>query len=387
MATASETTDKVAGWLKQFDPDEQDRLLKMMKLKAVNDTPAEELLAAPISTLGEYLETEIPTPPEIVKPGIIVRGEVHVLAARAGKGKTTFLMNLLMRMAAGKPLFDDLPDVFAPGLEEGVKSLIIENEGSAGYFQDRCRELLTHGGYNEAEQETVKNNLLIWGDGSYSGMKIDEAAKLETLRRGVKKHRPDIIFLDPFASIWTGEENSNSEMRDALDNLMQLCHDFDCAVFLNHHENKGKDHIDAMDALRGGTAFEGLVATALRWQHIKGGSLSELSASKMRYKPKTGNFAPIRMRFDFETWTYEHVGESALDRQILELLEEAPTTYMTVGEIAETLEETERKVRARLKLMVEDKRVSRIMERGQHRYRILNPSAPAPGDEGGLDIG
>lgn len=381
-----EGVDKIAAWLRNFDAEEQDRLLKQAKLKAVNDTPTDDLLKAPISTLGEYLDTEIETPPEIVKPGIIVRGEVHVLAARAGKGKTTFLMNLLMRLSAGKPLFDDLPDLFVPGFEGGVKSLVIENEGSAGYFQDRCRELLENGGYSDDEKELALTNLLVWGDGSYSGMKIDEAAKLETLRRGMKQHRPDLVFLDPFASIWTGEENSNSEMRDALDKLMQLCKDFECAVFLNHHENKNKDNIDGMDALRGGTAFEGLVATAMRWQHIKGGDQSELSFSKMRYKGKKGEPAPIRMRFDFETWTYEHVGESVLDRQILKMLGESPTSYLTVADIAEDLDESARKIRGRLKSMLADKRVSRIMERGEHRYRIITPGEPTP-ENGGLDIG
>jgi hypothetical protein len=383
MATRAENIDRIAGWLGEFAPDEQNQILKQVQLKAVNDTPADELLKAPISPLGEYLEMEIETPPEIVQPGVIVRGEIHVLTARAGKGKTTFLMNCMMRWAAGRPVFDDLPDLLNPGVEGGVKSLIIENEGSAGYFQDRMKDLLNNGGYIDEQKENIKENLLIWGDGSYSGVKVDDESKLELLRRGVKKHRPDLIFLDPFRSIWKGNENDNSEMNEAVDALMQLCHDFECAVFLNHHENKAKDNMDAMDASRGGTVFEGVVATMLRWQHVKNGSLSELSFSKMRYKPKTGAPAPIRMRFDFDTWTYEHVGESVLDRQILELLNETP--FMTVVDLAEETDESDSKVRARLKKLVQEKRVQRIAERGTHKYRVRN--GDTDNNEGGLSIG
>lgn len=388
MAKDSENVAKIADWLRDYDADKQEQLLKQIRLKAVTDAPAEGLLQAPITPLGEYLDMEIETPPEIVSPGVIVRGEIHALAARAGKGKTTFLMNCMMRWAAGLPLFNDLPDLLVPGVEGGVKCLIIENEGSAGYFQDRMKDLLAHGGYDEEERERVRRNLLIWGDGSYSGVKVDDGSKLELLRRGVKKWQPDLVFLDPFRSIWTGNENDGSEMNDAIDNLMQLCADFECAVFVNHHENKGKDHLDAMDSLRGSTVFEGALATVMRWQHVNAGRQSELSFSKMRYKPKTGEPAPIRMQFDFDTWTYNHVGESVLDRQVLDMLNGADDQYFTAREVADELDETERKVRDRLAKLAEDGRVIKARNTsGQgFSYRIKTDDAAAEGS-GGLEVG
>ena len=387
MAKVEDNVANIAKWLRDFDPEKQGQLLKQIQLKAVTEAPADDLLQAPISKLGDYLELEIETPPEVVEPGIVVRGEIHTLAARAGKGKTTFLMNCMMRWAAGLPVFEDLPDLLKPGVEGGVKSLIIENEGSAGYFQDRMKDLLEHGGYTDEEKARVKENMLIWGDGSYSGVKVDDTSKLELLRRGVKKWEPDLVFLDPFRSIWTGNENDNSEMNHAIDNLMQLCHDFECAVFLNHHENKGKDNMDPMDALRGGTVFEGVVATAMRWQHVHGGAQSELSFSKMRYKPKSGPPAPIRMAFNFDTWTYTHIGESVLDRQILDMLNKDDDQYFSVSEIADELEESDRKVRDRLKELVSDNRVQKARSAsGQgYSFRIQTDDA-ASSSNGGLEI-
>ena len=388
MAKVEKQVADIAKWLQGFDPEKQGQLVKQIQLKAVTETPADDLLQAPISKLGDYLEMEIETPPEVVSPGVIVRGEIHALAARAGKGKTTFLMNCMMRWAAGLPLFDDMPETLVPGVEGGVKCLIIENEGSAGYFQDRMKDLLEHGGYTDEQKARVRENMLIWGDGSYSGVKVDDTSKLELLRAGVKKWQPDLVFLDPFRSIWTGNENDGSEMNEAIDNLMQLCHDFECAVFVNHHENKGKDNMDAMDSLRGSTVFEGALATVMRWQHVKSGALSELSFSKMRYKPKTGAPAPIRMAFNFDTWTYTHVGESVLDRQILDMLNGADDQYFSVGEIADELEEAERKVRDRLKHLVEENRVQQVRSASGpgYSYRIQTDDAGDNGS-GGLEVG
>lgn len=390
MAKVEKQVADIAKWLQGFEAEKQGQLIKQIQLKAVTEAPTEDLLQAPISTLGDYLEMEIETPPEVVEPGIIVRGEIHTLAARAGKGKTTFLMNCMMRWAAGLPVFDDLPELLSPGVEGGVKSLVIENEGSAGYFQDRMKDLLEHGGYTDEQKEHVRGNMLIWGDGSYSGVKVDDTSKLELLRRGVKKWEPDLVFLDPFRSIWTGNENDGSEMNVAIDNLMQLCHDFECAVFLNHHENKGKENVDAMDSIRGATVFEGAVATAMRWQHVHGGAQSELSFSKMRYKPKSGPPAPIRMAFNFDTWTYTHIGETVLDRQILDMLNGADDQYFAVSEIADELEETERKVRDRLNHLVDEKRVqkARSASGSGYSYRIQtdDPNAADTGN-GGLEVG
>lgn len=373
MSGVSADEQKIARWLSEQPDDKQDQILSRVKMLAAVEQPVEDMLKAPISTLEDYLAIDIPTPPEIVKPGIIVRGELHTMTSRAGKGKTTFILNLLMRMAADLPMFEDI-DVLVPGVEGGVKTLIIENEGSAGYFQDRMKDMIAAGEYTDEQAHKIKTNLLIWGDGSYSGVKVDDAGNLEKLRRGLKDWKPDVVFLDPFRSIWTGDENDGSQMNTAIDNLMRLCSDFDCAVFMNHHENKGKENVDAMDASRGSTVLEGAVATMLRWQHVKGGAASELSIGKMRYKPKAGPPAPVRMRFNFETWTYTHVGETELDRVVLRLLQDAPEAYLSVSEIAVELEETERKVRDRLNKLVEEQRVQKIRDGGGFRYRIKKAS-------------
>jgi len=384
MAKADENVTKIAAWLAEQPADKQQQLIKQIQLKAVTDAPADELLQAPISTLGDYLAMELPIPPEIVKPGLIVRGEVHSLSSRAGKGKTTFTLNRFVRWGAGLPMFADLPDVMAPA--EPVKTLIIENEGSAGYFQDRMKTIISHGGYTPDELTLIETNILVWGDGSYSGVKVDDSSKMEILRRGVKKWQPDIVFLDPFRSIWKGNENDGSEMNAAMDALQELCSDFDCAVCMNHHEGKSKDNVDAMDYSRGSTVLEGACATMERWTHVKGGTQSEISWAKKRYGRA---IPPVRVEFNFDTWTYDHVGESALDRQILDVLGGIPDQYLSVTEIADELEEAERKVRDRLGVLADEKRVQKT--RNSHgpgfSYRMLTSDPDEPSSAGRLEVG
>jgi len=387
MAKIETNVQKIADWLRDFPAEKQAQLVKQIQLKAVTDAPAEDLLQAPISKLGDYLEMELPIPPEIIKPGLIVRGEIHSLSSRAGKGKTTFTLNRFVRWAAGLPMFEDLPEVMVPADPAGVKTLIIENEGSAGYFQDRMKDIIKHGRYTADEEAKIKDNILVWGDGSYSGVKVDDGSKLELLRRGVKKWEPDIVFLDPFRSIWSGDENDGSQMNDAIDNLMAVCSDFDCAIFMNHHEGKGKDNSDAMDFSRGSTVLEGAAATMERWTHVKGGMQSEVSWAKKRYGKA---LAPVRVQFNFDTWTYEHIGESALDRQIIALLGNVPDAYLNVHEIADELEETERKVRDRLSKLAEEKRIhkTRSGQGAGYLYRIKTSDPDLPSEAaGGLEIG
>lgn len=357
---ATGNIEKVADWLRGLDPEQREQAIKQAQLLAAKELTDEELKQQqlpPISKLGDYLEMELPIPPEIVKPGIVVRGELHSLSSRAGKGKTTFTLNRFVRWAAARPMFDALPDIMAPCVEGGVKTLIIENEGSAGYFQERMRDIIAHGGYTAEETALIHNNIFVWGDGSYSGVRVDEVEMLTKLRDGVREYKPDIVFLDPFRSIWTGDENDGNQMNVAIGHLLQLCADFDCAVFMNHHEGKGKDNVDAMDFSRGSTVLEGAAATMERWTHVKGGTASEISWAKKRYGKKP---APVRMTFDYETWTYEHVGENEIDSTIIGVLGSVPDAYLTVDDVVEETGESARKVRDHLNKLAEDGRLQKV---------------------------
>ena len=231
-------------------------LLSRAKLEAMN-AASDESFEAPITTLGDYLARPIPVPPILVTPAIVVRGGITCTVGRAGKGKTQVNLNRILKWSCGQDMF---PGIRTPEGEKvlspshPLKILVIENEGAPGMFHKQIGVMTSAPGYfTDEEREMVMNNVLIWGDGGYSGLKLDDPSALNTVRAGCEKWEPDIVFIEPFRGLWQGDENSSTDMAVVADALSGIATDFDCGVILTHHEKKGSGGGgDPVSALRAG---------------------------------------------------------------------------------------------------------------------------------------
>lgn len=327
-----------------------------------------------VSTLGEYLDREIEKPPILVEPGLVARGALTSMTARAGKGKTGVSLNKLIRWSMGKPLFDDLPDVLKP--VQPLRSLIIENEGAPGHFQEIMRKILTKNDYTDEEIAMARENVHIWGDGGWSGLKLDHEENTTMVSTAAARTKADIVFIEPFRGLWNGDENSSTEMNVVLDAMSRIANENMCAVMITHHETKSGGGEEAMDAARGSTAFEGHVAVMERWSHVRGGRQSEISWVKWRFDEKP---APVRMEFDRETWSYRLVQEDELERDILKLLGQFPGDYFTLSEIREELEmavKEEQSLRRACKSLTEDDRLRERRGEGAAQWTIKTTDDP-----------
>lgn len=331
--------------------------------------PDEEVGRPPVRTLGEYLDDEIELPPMLVEPGLVARGAITSMTARGGKGKTTISLNRLVRWSVGRPLFDDLPDVMAP--VQPLRVLVIENEGSPGHFQQTLRTILTQQGYSDEEQEQARENVHIWKDGGWSGLKVDRDEDFELIERGVVQAEADIVFLEPFRGLWHGEENNSTEMANVLDRLSGLAVRNSCGVMLTHHERKSgvETGEDAMSAARGSGALEGAAAVMERYKPVKANKQRELSWIKNRFKEAP---ADVRMEFDRDTWSYRYVQEDEIEREIGAFLHQFPDSMFSPAEIASHLEEEYHRVWRGLKSMVKEEKVRTKKVQGegvQYAYR------------------
>jgi RecA-family ATPase len=379
-ADSNELIRNFASFLSTLDKDGRQRVISRAEMLALKETSAEDL-APPIRTLGEYLEADIEIPPELVKPTILVRGEITATIGRAGIGKTTFNLNRLMKWAAGSPLFDDWTDAednpyLAP--TKPLKTLIIENEGAAGMFHRRMGIMLTREGYlSEDERERVKENLLVWGNGGYSGLKLDDAAKVNLIRAGLEKWQPDVLFIEPFRGLWQGDENSSTDMANVVGVLQELGAEYGVATILSHHEVKGGGDQaggqELMSKARGSTVLEGVVALMENFQKAKGGDYREIAWSKARYlePPPTTRLECMKL----DQW-YKHVPDSNLKDDILRRLgfmEEA-----TAAELAEALDEPVQKLYRPLSQLSDPDKDGRVVimpsddNRRAQRYRLSN---------------
>lgn len=339
-------------------------LIAHAKLLAMNAAEP-EAFEAPIETLGNYLAREIPVPPILVEPALVVRGGITCTIGRAGKGKTQMNVNRILRWACGTPMFTGIKTVDGRGVLEPsdpLKILVIENEGSPGMFHQQITTMVNAEGYLlKAEQEMVKENVLIWGDGGYSGLKLDDEKHLNMIQAGCEKWEPDIVFIEPFRGLWQGDENSSTDMAAVADALSSIAATFDCGVILTHHERKsgaGEDG-EKMSAGRGSTVLEGVVATMENFEPAKGGDYRELSWSKIRYGGGVKVF-PVRMEWQTGDYWYNHVPLEQTEQSILEALAKQPDDPMTIHELHEETGESETRLRSVLKDLVAATKIKKI---------------------------
>jgi hypothetical protein len=369
------------------------QIIQRAKMLAMN-TAKVEVFEPPIMSLGEYLDTPIEIPPALVGPTIVVRGELTATLGRAGYGKTTMNLNRILRWAAGRPLFDTFINgegdaYLAP--DHPLRILIIENEGSAGMFHHKMGIMVNNCGdiLNDEDRNLIRENVLVWGDGGYSGLKLDDPTMLGKVRAGCEKFEPEIVFIEPFRSLWKGEENSSTDMANMVDNLVALATDYGAGVILSHHERKSGagDDGELMSAGRGSTVLEGVVALMENFQKAKGGDFRELTWSKARYLTPP---PPTRMKYDPVSCWYSHVPLDEIENSVLTVLRENSEEPMTATMLSEELSETKTKLYPVLTELAKDGRIRKLpsVSNGEGstgpRYRL--PTGDNETEHGGLAL-
>lgn len=393
--TVQETLEQFAALLATGDEHERAAWIaraRMLGMASANPKAFE----APIRNLGEYLEWDIPTPPVLVEPALLCRGSLLCTVGRAGKGKTQINLNRIMRWACGQPLFpglDTKQGLPILGPTAPLKTLVVENEGAAGMFHRQVGMMVNASGYLTNEQrDLVKENVLIWGDGGFSGLKLDDEQQLNNVRAGCEKWNPDILFVEPFRGLWRGDENSSTDMANVADALSAIASDYDCGVILTHHERKSGagDDGEKMSAGRGSTVLEGVVATMENFEVARGGDFRELTWSKVRYG---GGYPllPIRMEWQPGDWWYKHVAVDDFEQQILINLANVDPDPMTIRDLIEAMGEqgSEARIRRALKILSSDdngpakvKGMPGAQGSGM-RYRLVHPET---GSDGAMDF-
>jgi len=355
MSELAPETEAYAAYLAGLPSDElRAQAEQQKKMLVLAELPDEEVGAPPVTALGDYLDNEIQLPPMLVEPGLVARGAITAMISRGGKGKTALSLNRLIRWSMGKPVFDELPDLMKP--VDPLRVLLIENEGAPGHFQKILATILARNGFTEAEVKLARENVHIWGDGGWSGLKVDNDDDLRMIDRAAGQTNADIVFIEPFRGLWRGEENSSTDMANVLDSLSGLANDHDAAVLLTHHERKSgtEGGEDAMSAARGSGVLEGAAAVMERWKPVKADRQRELSWIKNRFEERP---AEVRMEFMRESWSYRLIAESDGEREVLALLGQFPDQYLSLDEIKDDLEESYGKVRRWCKQLAEDDRV------------------------------
>ncbi len=304
----------LAAQLGVTDPD----MAAQINASAAPDEPA------PIRTLGEYLGADLSAPPELVAPNMLVKGGITVTVADGGTGKTSMALNRILCWAAGLAPWPITP--FTP--VQPVKTLVIENEGAGRLFQDKIAAMLAGVTREDLLErlDVVKDNTLIWGDGGYAGIRLDEPKWYTQVARGIDEHRPDVVFIEPFARLGAFDENSNTEVNAFMSMLEELAGKYDTAVYLCHHKSKGwtEDPLDLQYKSRGASALAD-ASTYFEFMRVAaGGGERELDCTKNKFADRPGPFR-CRWRDDGSGW-YDFISnEKKLDQVVKAMSDDGAT--------------------------------------------------------------
>lgn len=180
-------------------------------------------------------ETELPVRPWLV-PGAILAGYTHMLAAPGGSGKSLFTLQLAMAMADGMHWGGFKP-------RKRYRSMLINVEDDLDEQRRRlsaARRVMDckHDLSGMIHIADTAESIVVARSGERSGS-IVTTPVVDTLRRYIADHRIDVLFVDPFAETFEGDENDNSQVKWAMRVWRdEIARATGCAVYLVHHTTK-----------------------------------------------------------------------------------------------------------------------------------------------------
>lgn len=184
----------------------------------------------------DFEEADIPVRPWLV-PGALLAGYTHMLAAPGGSGKSLFTLQFAIALACGMSWGGFNP-------RKRYKSLVINVEDDIDEQRRRLSAAVRVMGVNPA---TLRGYIFLV-DGS-QGIVVaghDPAKRslvmkpvATKLRQFIEQNGIDVLWADPFAETFEGDENDNSEVKWAMKIWRdEIARPTKSAVHLVHHTTK-----------------------------------------------------------------------------------------------------------------------------------------------------
>lgn len=174
----------------------------------------------PIST-SEFKKKDLP-PIEFYLDGLLQKKGRLMISAKANKGKTFFLINMLTSICRGDTSFLNTFD--CDGSKPNI--LYFELEMGESALQER---LLTMG------DNTSLDNLYVQCMYGWDMLNKEHQAAIEDI---IKSKNINIIAFDPLGSLWSGDENKRESVKELTDYFDYLLDKYGVSVCITHHWRK-----------------------------------------------------------------------------------------------------------------------------------------------------
>jgi len=201
-------------------------------LERVSNPP---MSALPAFTLAALLDDTSPMPDDLIAPRLLTPGGMLVLGGAPKVGKSDFLINLLVHMAAGVPFLG-----FAPS--RPLRVFYLQAEIQYHYLRERLQSMRLDpailAGARGNLVATPKVRMLLDAGGA--------ALTIAAVREHYGHAQPDILCIDPIRNLFDGGpdgggENDNTAMLFFLQERVEALRDAvapDGGLILCHHTKK-----------------------------------------------------------------------------------------------------------------------------------------------------
>lgn len=231
--------------------------------------PLDDALA-PIP-LTPFLPADLP-PREWLLGKLLMAGNVTVLVAPPGVGKSTLVVGILLALASGRS------DIVAADPAERMRSWYFNNEDDREEIMRRLSAAMQHhkltwrdvadkDGKPYIHLNDGSRRPLLMAKRTGNGQSVKPADR-DALIAYIRAHRIRLFVADPFIETHEGDENSNSEMGAVARMYRDVAKATGCAVLLVHHTRKlpagtSDGHAGNMDSGRGAGALMGVARIAI----------------------------------------------------------------------------------------------------------------------------
>ncbi|MAE11565.1 MAG: hypothetical protein CL876_06615 [Dehalococcoidales bacterium] len=199
------------------------------------------------------------------------KGEVVLLAAKQGSGKSTLTYQISQAVADG----EQLPD---GSYADRGNVLYFDLEASPEAAGKRFREL-------GVKSESVHCCFL---DGLPEG-----ASRLEFFLFLVKNGQYDLAVIDSYRGLRVGDEMRADQTRETLDQLVAVAHEFSTTILIVHHLNKQSSSKDELDRVSGSSDLT--ARPRIVWLMNREGRERTLKVAKSNLGPE-----PEPIKFEME---------------------------------------------------------------------------------------
>lgn len=185
-----------------------------------------------VQSLAEIIEK----PPEeaefLIENGIISKGGRLLVAGKPKVGKSLFINQLCLSLAAGLPF---LKSGAQPGfkVDHPTRTLLLDRELSKHSLYKRLTQMTD----DRPALKAAHENLLIDHDHL---LRLDQPNAYDTLMQLVDQNGAEVCVLDTAYKFFGGDVESSSSLMKAFGVLDKIIHETGCAFVLTHHLKKSQ---------------------------------------------------------------------------------------------------------------------------------------------------